>query len=257
MCITTSYTSQSKAMNTEDTILSPPGQRPEPFAGSGLVPVVEEAIAAHKAWMRDFERAIGGIDADRLAAMFVADYNRCRLGAWLHAAEQDSLVRYALFRSIRKIHIDFHQIAGVILDHLGQGSVDEAQRLLENRLSFTSRLLVLLLEQFREPEAAAAKDAAAIAHDNAAVCRLERWLIDVEHGVDKIMVLIARSALALVRDMRASPEDYERVPYLFWLVEDLADECPDLWLFIEQGEGDCDICTALLDGKRHGMLLVT
>lgn len=194
-------------MATDTPTHDVPGRLPEVLASSDLALVIEQAIAAHKAWMHAFERAIEGIDADRLAQMSVADQTACGLGRWLHAVEQDALDRYAVFRSIRSVHVDFHRYASAILDDLAAGDVDGAQHLLLSRLRFTSRLLVLLLEQFREP-------ATEPGPAGEFTCRFARWL-----------------------------------------VEDLADECPELWLLIEQD--NCHVCSALLGGKKHGMMLVT
>lgn len=111
---------------------------------------VEAAIAAHKAWRASFQSAIDGIDAEKLFDMSITDYTKCVLGTWIYANQQESFEELEIFRAIKEVHVEFHQLAGRIFDCLEKGQADAAQLLLENQFVLVSDALILLLEEFRD-----------------------------------------------------------------------------------------------------------
>lgn len=118
---------------------------------------IDSAIAAHKGWFASLQAAIDGIHATQILEMTVADHSKCVLGTWLHSTAPESFEDSELFRSIQEVHIEFHQIAGAIIDLLEQGNADQALHILEKKLPLVSDALLLLLEELRRKQANAGK----------------------------------------------------------------------------------------------------
>ena len=109
----------------------------------------DSAIAAHQAWLRGFHLAIDGIDGDKLLDMSVGDHGQCMLGIWLDANRHEFLERADLYNSIKTAHVEFHQLAGKVLQHLEGGEIDAAQHMLDMQLTRVSDVLVSHLEEVR------------------------------------------------------------------------------------------------------------
>lgn len=118
---------------------------------------IDSAIAAHKAWFASLQAAIEGIHASQILEMSVADHSKCVLGAWLHSAAPESFQDHDLLHSIQEVHIEFHQLAGMIVDLLEKGDADNALHILEMKLPLVSDALTLLLEELRRKQGAADK----------------------------------------------------------------------------------------------------
>lgn len=92
---------------------------------------IREAMGAHAAWKLRLKTAVATGRGDISAAAARCD-DRCAFGQWLHSDRIDAATREGKpYRVIRRLHAEFHQAAGDVLDAAERGDPDAARALLD------------------------------------------------------------------------------------------------------------------------------
>lgn len=116
----------------------------------------DNAVAAHKVWLRHLEFFMDGIEPDYVDLDTLGDPRLCNLGKWL-----DASVRLygatAHFSRLTEAHRQFHRVAAEIVVCIREGRTAEANNLLKGRMSDLSAEIVALIEAMKK-EFHAARD---------------------------------------------------------------------------------------------------
>lgn len=108
----------------------------------------DNAIAAHKVWLRHLEFFIDGLEADFVDLDTLADPTHCSLGQWIDGSGR----KYAglpHFARLDATHREFHLAAAAILTDIRQQNMAAADALLKGRLSDLSAEIVKLIESMK------------------------------------------------------------------------------------------------------------
>ena len=110
---------------------------------------LEQAIAAHVRWMTLLRQAVidavSGIDVESIAA-----HNHCEFGKWLHGpglSPDERLTDHYL--EVRRLHAEFHELAGRIVEQAAAGQVAEAYTLLYGEYITLSGRLILAMRAWQ------------------------------------------------------------------------------------------------------------
>lgn len=103
---------------------------------------IDNAIGAHALWKARLRAAIA-TGAEELHSAEVCRDDRCALGTWLYGSSMDLETRHSVsYRSVRRLHADFHLAAGAVVRQLEQGDPAAAERLLSGEFAERSKQLV-------------------------------------------------------------------------------------------------------------------
>jgi hypothetical protein len=110
---------------------------------------IEQAIRAHAQWMAQLRQAVvdalSGIDVQRIRAD-----NHCEFGNWLHGpslSPDERLTDHYL--EVRRLHAEFHELAGRIVELAAAGQVAEAYTLLYGEYITLSGRLILAMRAWQ------------------------------------------------------------------------------------------------------------
>ena len=110
---------------------------------------LEQAIAAHVHWMTLLRQAVldavSGIDVESIAA-----HNQCEFGKWLHGpgvSPDERLTDHYL--EVRRLHAEFHELAGRIVELAAADQVAEAYTLLYGEYITLSGRLILAMRAWQ------------------------------------------------------------------------------------------------------------
>jgi hypothetical protein len=92
---------------------------------------IDEAIAAHGFWKERLHAALDSKGTPGDALREAGRDDRCDLGKWLKAVQvQSGGQRLCLVEDIARLHSQFHDVAGRVVELLAAGHSGEAKRLL-------------------------------------------------------------------------------------------------------------------------------
>jgi hypothetical protein len=110
---------------------------------------IELAIQAHAQWMSHLRQAVldalSGIDVQSIRAD-----SHCEFGKWLHGpglSADDRLTDHYL--EVRRLHAEFHELAGRIVELAAAGQVAEAYTLLYGEYITLSGKLILAMRAWQ------------------------------------------------------------------------------------------------------------
>lgn len=109
----------------------------------------DNAIVAHKVWLRHLEFFIEGLETDFVGLDTVGDYTRCSLGQWISGNGQ-KYAEMAYFPQLDAIHRQFHEVAAQVVGHIHDAHLKEADKLLRGPLSDLSAEIVQILEEMKQ-----------------------------------------------------------------------------------------------------------
>jgi len=110
---------------------------------------IEQAISAHRQWMAQLRQAVfdalSGIDVQSIRAD-----NNCEFGKWLHGpslSSDEQLTDHYL--EVRQLHVEFHELAGRIVELAAAGQVAESYTLLYGEYITLSGRLILAMRAWQ------------------------------------------------------------------------------------------------------------
>jgi hypothetical protein len=116
---------------------------------SSLINEINQAIGAHGAWKMRLRTAINTGTGD----ITVADASHealCAFGKWLTGPSVSPAVRAGVpYQVVRRLHAEFHQIAGQVLAEALRGRREEASILMEGPFAAQSEKLVRALTKWK------------------------------------------------------------------------------------------------------------
>ena len=115
----------------------------------------DNAIAAHKVWLRHLEFFMDGIEPDYVDLDTAGDAGLCSLGQWLSGSGRQ-YGDLAHFPRLEAAHREFHQVAAEIVHCIRKEQNIEADALLKGRMSELSAEIVTLIEAMKKDFHAAA-----------------------------------------------------------------------------------------------------
>lgn len=110
---------------------------------------MKKAIGAHGAWKLRLRTAIslGKSDADPTQ---VKCDDRCEFGKWLYGRSLDAETKQGMpYHVVRRLHAEFHDCAGRVLELALRGQKSEALTLLDGEYGQRSEKLVVALTKWR------------------------------------------------------------------------------------------------------------
>ncbi|MDR6852912.1 hypothetical protein J2Y54_002432 [Sphingomonas sp. BE123] len=117
--------------------------------GRDLLAQVQAAIGAHGAWKLKLSTAVTTGRSDDEPALVCRD-DLCRFGVWLHGPDIDPVTRQGKpYQVIRRLHAEFHQCAGTVLDRVKRGDQTGARALLEGEYTERSATLIRALTKWK------------------------------------------------------------------------------------------------------------
>jgi hypothetical protein len=105
---------------------------------------LDDAIAAHRAWMARFLYAMKGINRERFDPNIARDESGCELGKWL-LTEAKAFIPEDSHQTIALLHKTFHDIAGQIATMINRQDSEETVRKYVREFDTLSNELVHLL----------------------------------------------------------------------------------------------------------------
>lgn len=88
--------------------------------------VIDKALLAHKEWKKRLEDAIN-TGTSNFHPVIVSSDNSCEFGKWLYSLSVDKKhIEY--YNKVKKLHADFHKVAGDILQEALSGNKDDAMK---------------------------------------------------------------------------------------------------------------------------------
>ncbi|OYX48900.1 MAG: hypothetical protein B7Y97_09940 [Sphingomonas sp. 32-66-10] len=113
--------------------------------GRDLLAQVQAAIGAHGAWKLKLSTAVSTGRSDDDPALVCRD-DLCRFGLWLHGSDIGPDTRHGKpYQVIRRLHAEFHQSAGAVLDLVKRGDQPGARALFEGEYTERSATLIRAL----------------------------------------------------------------------------------------------------------------
>jgi hypothetical protein len=110
---------------------------------------IEQAISAHRQWMAQLRQAVfdalSGIDVQTVRAD-----SSCEFGKWLHGPGLSPDERQTdHYLEVRRLHAEFHELAGRIVELAAAGQVAEAYTLLYGEYITLSGRLILAMRSWQ------------------------------------------------------------------------------------------------------------
>ena len=101
-----------------------------PFEGGDSLDGVYlgQAVQMHLRWRNDLREMIAGGQAGSLDPAAVDADNLCPLGEWLYSHGRRKYGTLPSFERLRRIHADFHHVAGQIVGDMRKGRVELADK---------------------------------------------------------------------------------------------------------------------------------
>ena len=87
-----------------------------------------QAVQLHLRWRNDLREAVEGGVAGNLDAAAVSADNLCPLGEWIYSHGRRKHGRLASFERLRRIHADFHRLAGQIVTDAHKGDTARVEK---------------------------------------------------------------------------------------------------------------------------------
>ncbi|MBK8085729.1 MAG: CZB domain-containing protein [Devosia sp.] len=116
---------------------------------SDLEDAIRRAIGAHGAWKLKLKTAVTTGRSDATPQTVRKD-DQCEFGRWLHGQGIDAQTRAGMpYKVVRRLHAEFHDCAGRVLQYGLDGKRVEANQLLEGEFAQRSETLVLALTKWR------------------------------------------------------------------------------------------------------------
>lgn len=111
---------------------------------------LEEAIGDHVKWISKLQHGLLAAPSTLDPAMMRAD-NLCFLGRWLYGpslSDEDRASDY--YRDVRRLHTEFHELAGQIVELAASGLIFDAYHRLYGEYLTMSGRLVLAMRAWRD-----------------------------------------------------------------------------------------------------------
>ncbi len=122
-----------------------------------LLAQVQAAIGAHGAWKLKLSTAVSTGRSDDEPASVCRD-DLCRFGVWLHGPDIDPATRESKpYQVVRRLHAEFHQCAGAVLDLVKRGDQARARAFLEGEYTDRSATLIRALTLWKSELQAASE----------------------------------------------------------------------------------------------------
>jgi Chemoreceptor zinc-binding domain len=110
---------------------------------------MKKAMGAHGAWKLRLRTAISVGKSDADPSQVKCD-NLCEFGKWLYGQSLDAETKRGMpYHVVRRLHAEFHECAGRVLDLALRGQKSEALTLLDGEYTQRSEKLVLALTKWR------------------------------------------------------------------------------------------------------------
>lgn len=110
---------------------------------------IRKAIGAHGAWKLKLKTALT-TGRSELTPQIVGKDDQCEFGRWLYSQGVDAQTRAGMpYKVVKRLHGEFHQIAGRVLELSLSGKRDEATGLLEGDFTQKSETLARALAKWR------------------------------------------------------------------------------------------------------------
>jgi Chemoreceptor zinc-binding domain len=119
------------------------------LANQTLATEIDKALAAHAAWRRKLTTAIrtGVFDA---SPHDIACDDKCEFGQWLYGSSLDGAAKARKpYQVTRRLHAEFHDVAGRVARLAKDGKRGEAFSLLDNEYTARSETLSRALTKWR------------------------------------------------------------------------------------------------------------
>jgi len=136
------FRAAASADTNEDisTVTLDPGESPV-LAGLNF----QDAVAAHQRWKIQLRACIDGNCEHLLAPSTVSDDCDCVLGKWLNESCAHGICHTPTFIELKRVHADFHRIAGQVLSAVYTGRRAEAEEIMGSAFAPASARIVMLL----------------------------------------------------------------------------------------------------------------
>lgn len=97
-----------------------------------MIDEIQAALGAHGAWKLKLKTAVAtrahGLDPAKVGC----DHS-CAFGTWLHGASIDATTKAQVpYQTVRRLHADFHRVAGTVAKLAAEGRDKEAEALLNS-----------------------------------------------------------------------------------------------------------------------------
>lgn len=110
---------------------------------------IRAAIGAHGAWKMKLKAAIATGKTDLQPGVVKCD-DQCALGKWLHGSSIDPQTRLGMpYKVNKRVHAEFHECAGRVVDLILSGKREDATNLLEGEFTERSEKVVRALSKWR------------------------------------------------------------------------------------------------------------
>jgi hypothetical protein len=110
---------------------------------------MKKAMGAHGAWKLRLRTAISVGKSDAAPSQVKCD-NLCEFGKWLYGPSLDTETRSGMpYQVVRRLHAEFHECAGRVLELALRDQKSEALTLLEGEYTERSDTLVRALTKWR------------------------------------------------------------------------------------------------------------
>ena len=106
---------------------------------------IEDAIAAHRAWIELFRLAISSSDAQKIDVAAAADFTHCGLGGWLSANK--GMLLNPPFCDLKTQHIAFHFAAATVARLINEGADKEAISIAVEKVNGLSEHIIAVLQR--------------------------------------------------------------------------------------------------------------
>lgn len=115
---------------------------------------INDAIGAHGMWKLRLRTAITVGKSDITPQVAGCD-DQCAFGKWLYSGQINSVTRSGLpYQVVRRLHSEFHQSAGAVLQQAVSGNKGEAEALMLADFTPRSEKLVRALTKWKREIAA-------------------------------------------------------------------------------------------------------
>ncbi|MBF0264488.1 MAG: CZB domain-containing protein [Gammaproteobacteria bacterium] len=109
---------------------------------------IDEVINEHYQWKVLVEGLFDQKTSNLVDSSLISTDINCSLGKWIISNEAEQISQTQMFKDLKKIHKNFHQLAGTILVDFQSGRVEQANHLL-SEYQESSQEIIKILEQLR------------------------------------------------------------------------------------------------------------
>ncbi|KAF0182288.1 MAG: hypothetical protein FD124_2043 [Alphaproteobacteria bacterium] len=119
------------------------------MSDAAIADAIKKAMGAHGAWKLKLRTAITVGRCDTSPSTARCD-NLCEFGKWLYSSELSPETKRGMpFQVVRRLHAEFHDCAGQVLNLVQAGKAKEAQALLDGDFAARSDKLNRALTKWR------------------------------------------------------------------------------------------------------------